>query len=166
MDGKTVDDRDITISLNPCKDETPGDVLGVSEKGATPQSVTAFITKLRDPDPKARACAARQLGYFGAEAKDALPHIVKRMREEEHDGVSVNLSQALWAVPQLRQMMERPMKDDRDMPQRCAAAALMNMGAETRALVPPEMVQRVKKHNAFLGDISKDMDDPTKPKPK
>lgn len=433
IDGKPYDERETNITLNPCIGETPGDVLGVSEKGETPQRVTAFVTKLRDPNPKARACAARQLGYLGAEAKDALPHIVRRMREEEHDGVSVNLSQALWAigpdtkstvaewieslrsddvdvrsyaafalgyykphpahqkqvvgalakalrdedsgvrwmavrglmrlgpsaadavpdllavlsdekstlrhlaafalgnvgpqaevaapellkaayttrdfalytsatlalgrigpavvpllskdlktnktlivldvlrhlapngaplivealgmedkavrgkaldivwqfgpaaapavplivkelkggdkdmrwkaiaalrflgpvakdaapalmaalgdeddfvkcyaaeamgvigpagaqaVPQLRQMMERPVKDDRDMPQRCAAAALMSMGAETRALVPPEMAQRVKKHNAWLGDISKDTDDPTKPKPK
>lgn len=433
IDGKPYDERETNITLNPCIGETPDNVLGVGEKGATQQRVTAFIAKLRDPDPKARACAARQLGYLGSEAKDALPHIVRRMREEEHDGVSVNLSRALWAigpdtkstvaewieslraddvdvrsyaafalgyykphpahqkevvgalakalrdkdggvrwmavkglmrlgpsaadavpdllavlsdeksplrhlaafalgnvgpqaevaapellktayttkdftlyttttialsrigpavvpllskdlktnkalivldvlthlapngaplviealrmenkdvrgkaldiiwqfgpaaapavplivkdlkdgdkdvrwkavvalrflgpvakdaapalmtalgddddlvkcyaaeaigvigpagapaVPQLRQMMERPMKDDRDMPQRCAASALMSMGPETRALVSPEMAQRVKKHNAFLGDISKDRNDPTKPKSK
>lgn len=98
MDGKTVDDHETTISLNPCKGETPGDVLGVSEQGEAPKRVAAFVGKLRDADPKARACAARQLGYMGAEARDALPHIIRRMGEEEHDGVGVNLSEALWAI--------------------------------------------------------------------
>src|SRR5437763_8131556 len=32
VDGETADDPDIMISLNPCKGETPGDVLGVSEQ--------------------------------------------------------------------------------------------------------------------------------------
>jgi HEAT repeat protein len=98
VDGRTVDDRDTTISLNPCKGETPGNVLGISAQAEVTQRVTAFITKLRDPDPKVRACAARQLGYLGPEAKEALPHLIERMRDEEHDGVSVNISQALWAI--------------------------------------------------------------------
>lgn len=98
VDGKTVNDHETTISLNPCKGETPGDVLGVSEQAEVPQRVAAFVGKLRDADPKTRACAARQLGYMGAEARDALPHLIRRMREEEHDGVGVNLSEALWAI--------------------------------------------------------------------
>lgn len=98
IDGKPYDEREMNITLNPCKGETPGNVLGISEKGLTQQRVTAFVAKLRDPDPMARACAARQLGYLGAEARDALPHIVRRMREEEHDGVGVNLSKALWEI--------------------------------------------------------------------
>jgi HEAT repeat protein len=98
VDGKTVDDLETTISLNPCKGETPGEVLGVSEQADAPRRVAAFVGKLRDAEPKARACAARQLGYLGAEARDALPHIIRRMREEEHDGVGVNLSEALWAI--------------------------------------------------------------------
>lgn len=98
VDGKPVDDREITISLNPCKGETPGNVLGISEQVEIRHRVAAFIGKLRDPDPKARACAARQLGYLGAEAKEALPHLIKLIREEEHNGVSVNLSEALWAI--------------------------------------------------------------------
>src|SRR5918911_5061207 len=46
VDGKAVDARDTTISLNPCKGETPGDVLGVSEQLETPRRVAAFIDKL------------------------------------------------------------------------------------------------------------------------
>lgn len=96
--GGTSDDRDVDITLNPCKGETPGNVLGISEESEASQRVAAFVAKLRDADPKARACAARQLGYLGAEAKDALPHIIKRMRGEENSGVGVNLSEALWAI--------------------------------------------------------------------
>lgn len=104
-DGKTADDTMVT--LNPCKGETPGDVLGVSEQLETPRRVAAFIAKLRDPDPKTRACAARHLGYLGADAREALPHIIKRMREDEHDGVGVNLSEALWAIgPDTRATVE------------------------------------------------------------
>ena len=115
MDGETADDPDIMISLNPCKGETPGDVLGVSEQVETPRRVTAFTGKLRDPDPKVRACAARQLSYLGAEAKDALPHIIKRMREEEHDGVKVNLSDALWAIgPDTKSTVDEWLKALRD----------------------------------------------------
>lgn len=98
VDGKTVDNLETTISLSPCKGETPGNVLGVSEQADAPRRVAAFVGKLRDADPKVRACAARQLGYLGAEAREALPHIIRRMREEEHDGVGVNLSEALWAI--------------------------------------------------------------------
>ena len=89
---------DITISLNPCKGETPGNVLGVSEQVEPPQRVTAFISKLSDPDPKVRACAARQLGYLGAAAKQALPHLIRLAREDEHKGVRWNASDALWEI--------------------------------------------------------------------
>lgn len=95
---KGYDEREMDISLNPCKGETPGNVLGVSEQGETSKRVAGFVAKLRDADPKARACAARQLGYLGAEARDALPQLIRRLREEEHSGVGGNLSEALWAV--------------------------------------------------------------------
>jgi HEAT repeat protein len=94
----SADDGEVMITLNPCKGETPGNVLGISEQLETARRVAGFVAKLRDPAPKTRACAARQLGYLGAEAKDALPHIIKRMREEEHAGASVNVSEALWSI--------------------------------------------------------------------
>jgi HEAT repeat protein len=98
VDGKPFDAREADISLNPCKGETPGNVLGVSEQSEAPQRVAAFLGKLRDPDPKTRACAARQLGYLGADAREALPHIIRQMREDEHNGVRANLTDALWAI--------------------------------------------------------------------
>lgn len=115
VNGATADDRDVVITLNPCQGETPGNVLGVSEQAETPRKVTAFVSKLRDPDPKVRACAARQLGYLGAEAKDALPHVIRRMREEEHSGVSVNLSEAFWAIgPDTKSTVDEWLKSLRD----------------------------------------------------
>ena len=63
--------------------------------------------------------------------------------------------------------MSLPVEGERDIKQRCAAEALMKMGPETKALVPPEMVRRVEEFNAALGDIDTDYEaDPTRPKPK
>ncbi len=98
VDGNPVDERETSITLNPCQGETPGSTLGVGEQLEMPGRVAAFTAKLRDPDPKVRACAARQLGYLGPEAKEALPHIVRLMREDGHDGVGVNASGALWEI--------------------------------------------------------------------
>jgi HEAT repeat protein len=90
--------RELDITLNPCKGETPGNVLGVGEQWEMTKRVAGFVARLRDTDPKARACAARQLGYLGAEARDALPVLVRRLREDGHRGVGVNLSTALWEI--------------------------------------------------------------------
>jgi HEAT repeat protein len=91
-------ERDITITLYPCKGEQPGNVLGISEQLETPQRVAAFIKKLSEPDPKVRACAAKQLGYIGTEAKDAVPNLIKLLRDEEDRGVGVNISEALGDI--------------------------------------------------------------------
>jgi HEAT repeat protein len=91
-------ERESTITLNPCKGEQPGNVLGVNEQAEARQRVTGFVKKLREADPKVRACAARQLGYLGPEAEDALPHLISMMRDEKHTGVVVNVSDALWQI--------------------------------------------------------------------
>src|SRR6185295_1306955 len=70
-------DQRVTLSLYPCKGEVPGNVLGVSEQWNDTDRVTAFVKKLGEADLKTRACAARQLGYLGPEAKDAVPHLIK-----------------------------------------------------------------------------------------
>ena len=97
VDGRPVD-QEVMISLYPCKGETPGNVLGVSEQQEVAKRVAGFVAKLRDPAPKARACAARQLGYLGPEAQEALPHLLKLVREEENADVRGNVSEALWGV--------------------------------------------------------------------
>jgi hypothetical protein len=63
--------------------------------------------------------------------------------------------------------MSLPTEGEREMPQLCAAAALMNMGPEVRALVPAEIVQRVAQREARLeaGFFDSHVDE-TKPKPK
>lgn len=73
-------------------------MLGVSEADEVSQRVDGFAAKLGDPDPKTRACAARQLGYLGPEAAAALPRLIRLMRDEEHRGVGINVSDALWAI--------------------------------------------------------------------
>ena len=91
-------DRQLTINLYPCKGEEPGNVMGISEQWKVPERVAAFVKKLQEPDPKTRACAARQLGYLGPEAKDAVPHLIKLAHEEKNSGVWNHAEEALWAI--------------------------------------------------------------------
>lgn len=92
------EDPEIIIFSQPCKGETPGNVLGVSEQADTKTRVRGFIGKLRDSNPKTRACAIRQLGYLGNDATSALPYVLTLFREDPNDGVRTNATGALWEI--------------------------------------------------------------------
>jgi HEAT repeat protein len=91
-------DPETIIFLQPCKGETPGNVLGINEEADSKIRVEGFIGKLKDSDPKTRACAARQLGYLGKDATLALPILLTLFREDPNDGVRTNAKDALWKI--------------------------------------------------------------------
>lgn len=85
-------------SLQPCKAEQPGNVLGISEGLPIEERVNGFISKLKSPVPKTRACAARQLGYLESKAKSATPQLIRLFIEEANDAVSQNVEDALYQI--------------------------------------------------------------------
>jgi HEAT repeat protein len=92
------EDPETVIFSYPCKGETPGNVLGVSEQWEMPARVAGFIKKLDEPVLKTRACAAKQLGYLGPDAKDAVPHLIKLVYNEKNKGVWIHVEKALWEI--------------------------------------------------------------------
>ncbi len=92
------EDPETTIFIEPCKGEQPGNVLGISEEAETRERVAAFTSKLRESNPKTRACAAKQLGYLGPDAKDAVPDLIQLIYDEKNDNVWIHLEDALWAI--------------------------------------------------------------------
>jgi HEAT repeat protein len=91
-------DLETTLSRYPCKGEQPGNVLGISEQAPVPQRVAGFIKKLRETNPKTRACAALQLGYLGPDAQDALPHLIRLFYEDDNQKVRSHAEDGLWKI--------------------------------------------------------------------
>jgi HEAT repeat protein len=141
---------------------------------AAEPAVPLLVKELKDDDKDLRQGAAYALYILGPVAKAAAPALMAALGDVD-DLVQCYAAQALGgvgpegvsAVPELRRLMSLPIEGERDVPQRCAAEALMKMGPETRSLVPPEMAKRVEEFNASVADIGADYRvDETRPKPK
>jgi HEAT repeat protein len=91
--------------------------------GKKTYSVASLLELLKDKDPKKRYYAARELGHFGAEARDAVPALTEALKDEDKDvrmGAAYALAEvgpdAQTAIPALEQALQ-----DRDSDVRKAA---------------------------------------------
>jgi len=90
--------KELEILLQPCKGEQPGNVLGISEQAPLPERVAGFTRKLRESDPKTRACAVKQLGYLGPNAENAVHYLIQLLHTEKNTNVLSHIEDALWAI--------------------------------------------------------------------
>src|SRR5262245_33912628 len=51
--------------------------------GKKEYSVPSLLDTLKDKDPKMRYYAAKELGHFGAQAKDAVPALTEALKDED-----------------------------------------------------------------------------------
>lgn len=136
-------------------------------------AVPLIAKALNDPDTEIRQVALYALTDLGPVAEPAVPALREKLVNEDdwvvcHSALALGAigASARTAVPQLLQVMRRPIHILNDVPQRCAAEALMKMGAETKALVPEPIKKRVRDWYRYLGTSSPLFaPDPTKPKP-
>lgn len=98
VSGDLQKNRKMTIALYPCQGEEPGNVLGINEQWKVSDRVAALVKKLREPDPKTRACAARLLREIAPDAKVAVPELIRLTRDEPNQGVKGNVRDTLWAI--------------------------------------------------------------------
>jgi hypothetical protein len=149
------------------------DIIGGFGPAAAP-AVPLLVKALKDDDKNLRQKAVTALSQLGPVAKAAVPALMTALGDTD-DFVKCYAAKAVGAVgpegapavPELQRLMSLPIEGEADMPQRCAAEALMKMGPETKALVPAEMVRRVEEFNSMIRGLGTEYDtDPTKPKPK
>jgi HEAT repeat protein len=60
-------------------------------------AVDELKSKLRDPDPRVRAAAAKSLGFIGRSAARAIPDLVTAL-DDENDKVAHSASRALRQI--------------------------------------------------------------------
>jgi HEAT repeat protein len=147
--------------------------LGPDAESAVP----ALIKGLEDRDAEMRQEAARALKSIGPRAEAAVPGLTLRLNDKDAlvqcwsaDALGSIGSAAKPAIPNLQRLMNLKTEGRVDIPHICAAEALLRMGHEAAALVPPEMIKRLEEHAEMMNKLSLfEPDDPTqpaKPKPK
>jgi HEAT repeat protein len=100
-----------SMILEPCAKETAAQISELEDAPDTNKQLEILIKRIDDKDDWLRACAVYRLGEFGAAAAEALPVILKLLRDEKNEDVWVHIQQALWKVPPdrnlpLRQRLE------------------------------------------------------------
>lgn len=111
----------------------------VSDRG-TAAPVSRWTAELNDPRPEVRVAAVRALGSAGAEAKVAVPALLRVIDEDE---IRLEVVRALAAIgPEARMaipaLIEALREGDRDV-RAGAAAALARMGSEA----VPELIAAI-----------------------
>jgi HEAT repeat protein len=69
----------------------------ISSSAATRQAVQSLASALKDRDPRAREDAARLLGAFGRDARDAIPALGEA-RQDDVEAVRTAAAEALWRI--------------------------------------------------------------------
>lgn len=139
-------------------------------------AVPALINTLKDKDSRTREEAALTLQKIGPVAKAAVPALIARLSDADSmvrcsaaDALGAIGPDAKAAVPTLIKMMNTSVRPGPGDYQRCAAKGLMQMSAETRALVPANLVKKVEEREAELKAMiapSVFGPDPSRPKAK
>lgn len=98
--------------------------------GKKAYSVPSLLETLKDKDPNMRYYAAKELGHFGAQAKDAVPALTEALKDEEkivRMGAAYALAEigpdARTALPAL----EEASKDREESVSKAAAYALKQL---------------------------------------
>ncbi len=143
-------------------------------KAPARDAVPHLIARLKDPNPSVRRAAAGDLGQIGAEAKDAVPHLVDLLLKDPDKGVRRAAASSLGqigpaakdAVPHLVELLKDPDADVR----RAAAGALGGIGAAAKDAIAhlvdhlkdPDVPMRVEAAYA-LASISEGLSDKNEP---
>src|SRR6186713_1622800 len=87
------------IGSQPCAKETDAQFSELENAPDLDAQLNGLILRAGDKDEWTRACAVYRLGEFGKAAQDALPLIIKLVRDEENPGVWGAVEDALWKIP-------------------------------------------------------------------
>jgi HEAT repeat protein len=137
-------------------------------------TVPLLIEELDDRDTKMRQQAALALESLGPRAQAAVPQLIVRLKDKDAM-VQCSSAEALGAIgaaaepaiPGLVRVMKLKTTAGHEIPQVCAAEALVKMGPDAKALVPPDMIKRVEERAEEMSKYSPFQPDPTQPtKPK
>jgi HEAT repeat protein len=144
--------------------------LGAAAEPAVPLLADA----LKDQDENIRDAAANALGHLGPLARTAVPALTAALNNKA-SWTQCTAARALGtigpdaksAVPDLVRLMNLPIRNNNDVPQRCAAEGLIKMSLETKALVAADMIKRIEAYqsnSSFSSPLFQP--DETRPKPK
>lgn len=87
------------LGLEPCAKETPEQISELENAPDTGKQVEILLKRIEEKDDWLRSCAIYRLGEFRSAAQDALPVIVKLLRDEKNDNVWRHVEDALWKIP-------------------------------------------------------------------
>ena len=87
------------LSLEPCAKETPEQIAELENAGDAKQQVEILLKRIDEKDDWLRACSIYRLGEFRASAREALPLIIKLLRDEKNDDIWRHVEDALWKIP-------------------------------------------------------------------
>jgi HEAT repeat protein/V8-like Glu-specific endopeptidase len=116
--------------------------------GSNPNHITSLVKNLESSENQVRAQAAQALGNIGAEAKLAIPALLKILRDEQNDVTSGMLADALTKIgPPAKQdigLLRQAIKDLNTKVRAYAAASIGVLGPDAGSLL------------ALLAEASKD----------
>jgi HEAT repeat protein len=110
--------------------------------GPTKEAVPSFREALEDPEPSVAERAAEGLGWIGPDAKEAVPTLIKRLKDPPSENFRVTAVAALGrigpkakaAVPLLIELIQQ--KEAPAKARRTAVSALGKMGPIAKTAVP------------------------------
>lgn len=88
-----------SLILEPCAKETPeqiGELEGAADKTA---QIKILLDRIGAANDWTRACAIYRLGEFRTDAREALPVVIKLLRDEEKSEIWTHVETALWKIP-------------------------------------------------------------------
>ncbi len=91
--------REPYLGLEPCAKETPEQISELENAADVNSQVQILTKRTGEKDEWIRACAVYRLGEFKENAKDALPVIIKLLRDEQNNSVWTHVEDALWKIP-------------------------------------------------------------------
>ena len=92
-------EREPYLGLEPCAKETSNQITELENANGLNDQLEVLVKRVQDQDRWTRACAIYRLGEFGAAAQDALPLIIKLLKDEKDGEVWGNVKDALWKIP-------------------------------------------------------------------
>jgi HEAT repeat protein len=91
--------REPYLSLEPCAKETDAQISDLENADNLEKQLNILVLRAQDSDSWNRACAVYRLGEFRSSAQDALPLIIKLLKDEKDESVWIHVETALWKVP-------------------------------------------------------------------
>lgn len=91
--------REPYLILEPCAKETTDQITALENAADKNEQVEILVSRIGNSDEWLRACSIYRLGEFRAAAQNALPVIIKLLRDEENGAVWKHVEDALWKIP-------------------------------------------------------------------